>query len=188
MCLTKEDDIRGRWKSYFEKFMNVENSRERRPNLARPVQKEVGEILMVEVMEAVEKMKFGKAVGPDNVPAEAWVALEEIGAQFLTQLFNRLISGEAMPEEWRKSVMVPIYKNKGGAQECGNYRGIKLLSHTLKIWERVLNQRMENVLLSASNNLDSCLGREHQIQCLHCKYSWKSLKRYRRDYTLFSWT
>ena len=47
-----------------------------------------------------------------------------------------------MPEEWRKSVMVPIYKNKGGAQECGNYRGIKLLSHTLKIWERVLNQRM----------------------------------------------
>jgi len=142
MCLTNEEEIRGRWKSYFEKLMNVENSREPRSDLARPVQKEVGEILTVEVMEAVEKMKYGKAVGPDNVPSEAWVALEEIGAQFLTQLFNRLLSGEAMPEEWRKSLMVPIYKNKGGAQECGNYRGIKLLSHTMKIWERVLDQRM----------------------------------------------
>ena len=33
-----------------------------------------------------------------------------------------------MPDEWRKSVLVPIFKKKGDIQECKNYRGIKLLS------------------------------------------------------------
>ena len=38
--------------------------------------------------------------------------------------------------------MVPIYKNKGDVQNCENYRGIKLMSHTMKLWERVIEQRL----------------------------------------------
>ncbi|KAG5579910.1 hypothetical protein H5410_050537 [Solanum commersonii] len=34
-----------------------------------------------------------------------------------------------MPEEWRWSTMIPLYKNKGDIQNCNNYRSIKLLSH-----------------------------------------------------------
>ena len=40
------------------------------------------------------------------------------------------------------SVLVPIFKEKGDIQECKNYRGIKLLTHTFKIWERVLDRRV----------------------------------------------
>ena len=47
-----------------------------------------------------------------------------------------------MPEEWTKSTLVPIYKNKGDVQSCSNYRGIKLMSHTMKIWERVIDGRI----------------------------------------------
>lgn len=36
----------------------------------------------------------------------------------------------------------PFYKEKGDIQECGNYRGIKLLSHTMKIWERIVDRRL----------------------------------------------
>ena len=39
-------------------------------------------------------------------------------------------------------MIVPIYKEKGDIQDCGNYRGIKLLSHTMKIWERVIETRI----------------------------------------------
>ncbi|KAG5618269.1 hypothetical protein H5410_018093 [Solanum commersonii] len=46
-----------------------------------------------------------------------------------------------MPDEWWWSTMVPLYKNKGDIQNCNNYRGIKLLSHTMKIWERVVEMR-----------------------------------------------
>ena len=62
----------------------------------------------------------------------------EMGIKFLTRLFNRLLMGERMPEEWRRSVFIPIYKNKGDAQCCESYRGIKLMSHTIKVWKNEL--------------------------------------------------
>ena len=34
--------------------------------------------------------------------------------------------------------MVPIYKDNGDVLECNNYRGIKLKSHTMKLWERMI--------------------------------------------------
>ena len=49
-----------------------------------------------------------------------------------------------MPEEWRRSVLISIYKNKGDAQCCGNYRGIKLMSHTMKVWERIIEARLRD--------------------------------------------
>ena len=43
---------------------------------------------------------------------------------------------------WRQRILIPIFKGKGDIQECNNYRGIKLLSHTFKIWERVVDRRI----------------------------------------------
>ena len=37
-----------------------------------------------------------------------------------------------------------LYKNKGHAQCCGNYRGIKLMSHTMKVWERIIKARLRD--------------------------------------------
>ena len=37
---------------------------------------------------------------------------------------------------------MPIFKEKGDAQDCNNYQGIKLMSHTMKVWERVTDQRL----------------------------------------------
>ena len=42
----------------------------------------------------------------------------KMGIKFLTRLFNRLLMGEWMPEEWR-TMLIPIYKNKRDAQCCG---------------------------------------------------------------------
>lgn len=33
--------------------------------------------------------------------------------------------------------MVQLYKDNGDIQNCYNYKGIKLLSHTMEVWERV---------------------------------------------------
>ena len=67
-----------------------------------------------------------------------------MGITFLTRLFNRLLMGERMPEEWRRSVLIPIYKNKRDPQCCGNYRGIKLRSHTMKVCEKIIEARLRN--------------------------------------------
>ncbi|KAK3557177.1 hypothetical protein QTP70_024696 [Hemibagrus guttatus] len=84
-------------------------------------------------------------VGPDDIPVEVWKCLGEAAVEFLTSLFNRVLESERMPEEWR-SVLVPIFKNKGDMQSCSNYRGIKLMSHTMKLWERVVEARLRKVV------------------------------------------
>jgi len=40
--------------------------------------------------------------------------------------------------------MVNVYKGKGDALECGSYRGIKLLDHVMKVFERVIERRVRN--------------------------------------------
>jgi hypothetical protein len=50
-----------------------------------------------------------------------------------------------MPDEWRRSILVPIFKKKADVQSCTNYQGIKLMSHTMKIWERIIEHRLRGV-------------------------------------------
>ncbi len=61
------------------------------------------------------------------------------GIQWLQRLFNHIVEGDPMSNEWWESWMVPIFKRKGDIQDCGNYRGIKLMSHTMKMWERIVD-------------------------------------------------
>ncbi|KAK3548966.1 hypothetical protein QTP70_022654, partial [Hemibagrus guttatus] len=91
-------------------------------------------------------MKSGKAVGPDDIPMEVWKCLGEAAVEILASLFNWVLESERMPEEWRRSVLVLIFKNKGDVQSCSNYRGIKLMSHTMKLWERVVAARLRKVV------------------------------------------
>ena len=97
------------------------------------------------VREALKRMKGGKAMGPDGIPIEVWRCLGDIAIVWLTKLFNHIFRFNKMPDEWRRSILVPIYKNKGDIQSCINYRGIKLMSHTMKLWERVIKHRSRTI-------------------------------------------
>lgn len=55
----------------------------------------------------MKRMKSGKAVGPYGISVEVWKCLGEVDVEFLTSLFNRVLESERMPEEWRRSVLVP---------------------------------------------------------------------------------
>jgi len=46
-----------------------------------------------------------------------------------------------LPEEWKESVIVPIYK-KGDKTDCSNYRGISLLPSMYKILSSILMSRL----------------------------------------------
>ncbi|KAK3561822.1 hypothetical protein QTP86_017071 [Hemibagrus guttatus] len=144
--LTSEESVQRRWKEYFEELMNEENEREKRVEGVNSVEQKVDKIRKDEVRKALKRMKNGKAVGPDDIPVEVWKCLGEAAVEFLANLFNRVLESERMPEEWRRSVLVPIFKNMGDVQSCSNYRGIKLMSHTMKVWERVVEARLRKVV------------------------------------------
>ena len=65
-----------------------------------------------------------------------------------------------MPDEWR-SVLVPIFKNKGDVQSCSNYRGIKLISHTMKLWERVVEARLRREVTISEQQYGFMCKKDH---------------------------
>jgi len=64
-------------------------------------------------------------------------ATEGIGTQWLLDVKEGCI-----PEDWKSSVILPIYKGKGDPVECVSYRGIKLLEHAMKVVERIFEHRI----------------------------------------------
>ena len=46
-----------------------------------------------------------------------------------------------LPEQWKESIIVPIYK-KGGKTNCSNYRGISLLLTSYKILSNIILGRL----------------------------------------------
>jgi hypothetical protein len=145
--LVEDGEIGQRWERYFCGIMNegvtggVEDVETRAVNSEGSVE----DITLQEVESALRKMKSGKAVGPDDIPVDIWRLVGKRAVEWLHELFRKIYAGESMPEEWRSSWVIPLYKGKGDVQECKNYRGIKLLSHTMKLWERVIEGRLRKV-------------------------------------------
>ncbi|KAH1238660.1 LINE-1 retrotransposable element ORF2 protein [Glycine max] len=160
--LVHEKDIKERWKAYFHNLFNDgygydsssldTREEDRNYKYYRRIQKQ-------EVKEALKRISNGKAVGPDNIPIEVWKTLGDRGLEWLTKLFNEIMRSKRMPEEWRRSMLVPIYKNKGDIQNCANYRGIKLMSHTMKLWERVIERRLRKETQVTENQFGFMPGR-----------------------------
>jgi hypothetical protein len=51
-------------------------------------------------------------MGPDGIPIEFWRSLGDVAIVWLTKLFNLIFRSNKMPDEWRRSILVPIFKNK----------------------------------------------------------------------------
>jgi hypothetical protein len=86
----------------------------------------------------------GQGDGPEWYPNRGVEMPWDTAIVWLTKLFNHFFRSNRMPEEWR-STLVPVFKNKGDIQSCTNYRGIKLMSHTMKLWERVIEHRLRGM-------------------------------------------
>jgi len=89
----------------------------------------------------LKSLKSRKSPGIDRVPAE----LIKEGGRINRYEFHKLIVAiwkkEELPEEWKESIVVPIYK-KGDKTYCNNYRGISLLPTTYKILSNILFSRL----------------------------------------------
>ena len=88
-----------------------------------------------EIATATKAMANAKAAGPDGLPAE----LLKLGLQqdptILRELHRLTIliwrQGK-VPQQWKDAIITVLHK-KGDKTECGNYRGISLVSHAGKV-------------------------------------------------------
>ena len=75
---------------------------------------------------AILKAKLSKAAGPSGLVSDMLKASHSDGVRWVTDLCKAIVRDGKIPDDWKKSLMVNVYKGKGDALECGSYRGIKL--------------------------------------------------------------
>ena len=97
-----------------------------------------------EIATAMKAMPNEKAVGPDGLLAE----LLKLGLQqdrTILLEFHRLTTliwrEGKVPQQWKDAVITVLHK-KGDKTECGNYRGISLVSHAGKVLLKVVARRL----------------------------------------------
>ena len=78
---------------------------------------------------------MGKA-SPTGVVSEMMKASGGFGTRWMTDLINNIVKEGCIPDDWRKSIPVPVYTGKG------SYRSIKLLEQPMKVLERVLEKKV----------------------------------------------
>jgi hypothetical protein len=87
-----------------------------------------------EVELAIEKLNSHKSPSIDQIPAEAIKTEGRTTHGEIHKLIISIWNKEELPEEWKESIIVPVYK-KG---DCSSYRGISLLPTTYKILSNIL--------------------------------------------------
>ena len=100
------------------------------------------DITDTEMLIGMKGMKKGRAPGINEMRVEMVMAAGESGTSWTKRLLNTCMRQGKVPEEWRSGLIVPIWKRKGDVQDSGKYRGITLLSHIMKLLERILDGRI----------------------------------------------
>ena len=146
LCVSDEDKKLA-WEQHYERLSNVEfpwNEDDLPP--APAVHGPPIHIRLDMVEDAVKKLKSGKAPGRSGITGESIKAAGEPGAKHLQLLINTIVHETATPSEWSGSYLISLFKGKGSALERGNYRGLKLLEHTMKVLERIIEKLIRSTV------------------------------------------
>ena len=94
------------------------------------------------MVKAILSPKDNKTASPDNIHAEA---IKYGGCTLHRRLHNFILdcwSAKYLPQHWKNANIIPVYKQKGDRTECGNSRGISLLSVAGKVLAKIMLTRL----------------------------------------------
>jgi hypothetical protein len=78
---------------------------------------------------AIERQKRHRSPGTDQISAESIKARVRTIVSGIHKLINSVWNKEELSEQWKGSLIVPIYK-KGDKTDCSNYHDVSLLPNT----------------------------------------------------------
>ena len=183
--LTDQDQVLKRWTEYCDELYNfpIQPDTATVNNPLYPSDDEESpSILKREVEEAVRSLKPDKSPGLDNVPAELMKAAGEEMVNALTVLCQKIWDEKKWPEEWTKSLVIPLPK-KGNLKKCENYRTISLISHPSKVMLRVLLNRLKNKAeeLLSEEQAGFRAGRSTVEQIFNCRILMEKHIQHQKD-------
>ena len=174
-----EKDIADLWGNKFSTVMNSLNDDNDRTNLIDKLNNEcsvpVEQIDLDELNLAIGKLSTGKSVGLDLVPAEFFKYAPINILKIILKFFNLFLLHCFLPNNFMKTCMVPIIKNKfrsGG--DSNNYRPIAISTAASKVFELIILGRIEHFLTVQHNQFGFKKG--HSTD--KCIYIFKEIVNY----------
>ena len=110
------------WYDYFKQLFNISDDSNANYNLSRPSnvnsdetdndfdQLLQGPITLIEIDQALNNLKVGKASGSDGIGSEFYKVNSNILRECLYSLFNKIYELSYYPTEWCKSLIHPLHK------------------------------------------------------------------------------
>jgi len=108
-----------RWRNYFSQLLNVHDDNDVRQAEIHTIEPLVPEPNAFELELAIGKLNNHKSPGIDQIPAELIKSGDRIICIAIHKLIISIWNKEELPEEWKESIIVPIYK-KGDKTDCNN--------------------------------------------------------------------
>ena len=143
-----------RFREFFSELLNVNSTTD--PSVANAIQtatilyaekvRQKKSPTIVEVQMALKQMISGKAPGNDKIVADLLKAGGMSVLKWLHHLFCRNLKMEQTIEDWSRTILIRLFKNKGDKKICDNYRGISLLMVTRKLFSRVVLNRIQTIV------------------------------------------
>ena len=96
------------------------------------------------VMTVMKNLKDKSSYGPDNIPVKVLKDGYTILRKPYHQLMNKIYNQNTVPEQWKTSRVIPLYK-KGEKNKIENYRPISNLCSGSKVFERCILTRIVKI-------------------------------------------
>ena len=95
----------------------------------------------------VNRFKWEKAPGIYGIHAELLKACKNAVPMSLHAVLCSAWNTGIIPTDWKRGLVVHLWKGKGDRQGCNNYRGVMLLSVPGKVFARIVLDRVHHHLL-----------------------------------------
>ena len=148
------------WFEYFKKLNSIPNKFKQQVDILTKAlsQKEVLKtfnnldfrITEDEILKAIKTLKNGKAAGLDGLMNEIIKASKTSLIEILNRIFNAIFAKSQYPKCWTRAYIRPIFKSKSPL-DPSNYRGITVMNCFAKLFNKILNSRLDNYL--CQNNI-----------------------------------
>ena len=107
-----------------------------------------------EIHKAISELKNNKAVGLDSISNEMIKAAQGSLAPCFLKLFNACLSNGQYPSQWFIGYITPLHKSND-CSDPSRYRGITITSVIGKVFNTILNNRLDR-FLADKNFINEC--------------------------------
>ena len=158
------------WADHFSTLLNSQSNATMRgkKGICYAAEKDITESMRLRLNEvvttkelttAITRLEGHKATFFDSIPNEGIKGLHRAQPEILRHLFTKIMATGYIPKVWGEAYLKPLYK-KGDRNNPSNYRGIAISPCLGKVFNSIINARLEEAMNASKINSDLQIGFE----------------------------